>query len=101
MTNEEATEFWQQFNINKDYENFNYELSYEEDQNKPIPEEVHELGHYIEFRGVQMLKVFESQGRLKEAEQLQEKLRKALAAKSQLEKISRLDFSRPKPVNKD
>jgi hypothetical protein len=45
-----------------------------------------------------MLRLFESQGKVKEAQQLKEKLKKALAAKAQLEKISRLDFSKPKPV---
>jgi hypothetical protein len=29
----------------------NYELSYEEDETRPIPKEVDELGDFIEFKG--------------------------------------------------
>lgn len=42
-----------------------------------------------------MIRLYQSAGRIKEAEELKEKLRKATEAKKQLEKISRLDFEKP------
>lgn len=50
--------------------------------------EVSELGKFIETRGMEMVRIYEENGQLQEAEELKEKLRKALAAKKQLEKIS-------------
>lgn len=81
-----------------DLEGYDYELSYEQDPNKPVPVEVSELGKFIETRGLEMVKIYEQTGRRKEADELKEKLKKALTAKKQLEKISQLDFNRPKKV---
>ncbi|KAM3135731.1 hypothetical protein pb186bvf_012128 [Paramecium bursaria] len=86
------------FCLSSESETFGYELSYEQDPSKPIPIEVNELGKFIETRGQEILKIYEQSGRRKEAEELQDKLKKALAAKKQLEKISQLDFNRPKKV---
>ena len=49
----------------------------------------------LEIRGNEMIRLYQSAGRIKEAEELKEKLRKATEAKKQLEKISRLDFEKP------
>ncbi|CAD8126749.1 unnamed protein product [Paramecium sonneborni] len=72
------------------------ELSYEQDPKKPIPIEVQELGRFIETRGMDIVKTYQQNGQLKEAEDLKDKLQKALIAKQQLEKISQLDFNKPK-----
>ncbi|CAD8198912.1 unnamed protein product [Paramecium octaurelia] len=78
------------------YQDNDQELSYEQDPKKPIPMEVQELGRFIESRGMDMVKTFLQNGQLKEAVDLKDKLQKALIAKQQLEKISQLDFNRPK-----
>ncbi|CAD8183711.1 unnamed protein product [Paramecium pentaurelia] len=78
------------------YQDNDQELSYELDPKKPIPMEVQELGRFIESRGMDMVKTYLQNGQMKEAQDLKEKLQKALIAKKQLEKISQLDFNRPK-----
>ncbi|CAD8210165.1 unnamed protein product [Paramecium pentaurelia] len=86
----------QDFMAHLAYQDYDQELSYELDNKKPIPIEVSELGRFIETRGMEMVKIYQQNGQLKEAEDLREKLKKAIAAKKQLEKISQLDFNRPK-----
>ncbi|CAD8209964.1 unnamed protein product [Paramecium octaurelia] len=93
---EEDEDAQQDFMAHLAYQDYDQELSYELDNKKPIPIEVSELGRFIETRGMEMVKIYQQNGQLKEAEDLREKLKKAIAAKKQLEKISQLDFNRPK-----
>lgn len=44
-----------------------------------------------------MLNYYEERGYFDQAKELKEKLKKAMAAKNQLEKIAALDFDKPKP----
>ena len=60
-----------------------------------VPPEIKQLEHYLNVNGQEMLKLYQKSGKVKEAEELKEKLAKALKAKNQLEKIARLDFSKP------
>ncbi|CAD8156105.1 unnamed protein product [Paramecium octaurelia] len=92
----EDEELPQDFMAQFAYQDNDQELSYELDPKKPIPKEVQELGRFIETRGMEMVKTFQQNGQIKEAEDLKDKLQKALIAKKQLEKISQLDFNRPK-----
>jgi len=50
-------------NINKDYDNFDYELSYEIDPNAKVPKEIEDLGKFIKNRGKEMIKLFENAGK--------------------------------------
>ncbi|CAD8126566.1 unnamed protein product [Paramecium sonneborni] len=93
---EEEDELPQDFMAQLAYQDNDQELSYEQDPKKPIPIEVQELGRFIETRGMDMVKTYQHNGQLREAEDLRDKLQKALIAKKQLEKISQLDFNRPK-----
>ncbi|CAK76126.1 unnamed protein product (macronuclear) [Paramecium tetraurelia] len=92
----EDEELPQDFMAQFAYQDNDQELSYELDPKKPIPKEVQELGRFIETRGMEMVKTYQQNGQIKEAEDLKDKLQKALIAKKQLEKISQLDFNRPK-----
>lgn len=94
-SNKNPKEFWNIFNEKRDYDNFDYELNYEIDPNVEVPMEIIELGKYIENKGYDMVKLFEITGKVKEAQDLKDKLKKAMAAKNQLEKIAKLDFNRP------
>eukprot|EP01016_Furgasonia_blochmanni_P044180 TRINITY_DN610_c0_g1_i1.p1 TRINITY_DN610_c0_g1~~TRINITY_DN610_c0_g1_i1.p1 ORF type:complete len:449 (+),score=109.87 TRINITY_DN610_c0_g1_i1:2-1348(+) len=80
---------------NKNYDGYDYQLSYEMNPNATIPSEIEELGRFLETKGSEIVKLYESTGRYQEALELKEKLRKAMQAKKQLEKIAVLDFDRP------
>lgn len=69
------------FNIQKDYDNFDYDLSYHQDPNAEIPIEIKELGKFIDTKGKEMVELFEEAGKMKEARELKDKLNKAKAAK--------------------
>ncbi len=60
-----------------------------------MPIEIEELGRFIDTKGKDMVKLFELAGKKTEADELKQKLKKAMSAKNQLEKIARLDFNRP------
>lgn len=47
----------------RNYDNFDYELTYEIDQNVQVPIEIDELGKYIENKGYDMVRLFEMTGR--------------------------------------
>lgn len=55
----------------------------------------YQLNSFLNHRGPQIVKLYESTGKFKEAEDLKEKLKTALEAKEQLEKIATLDFDKP------
>ena len=44
MTNSQAAEFWNVFGLQKDYDNFDYDLSYEVDPQAKVPREIEEMG---------------------------------------------------------
>jgi len=70
-------------------------LSYETDPNAKLPPEIEELGRFLETRGNEILRLYETTGRTQQSTELKERLRKAMAAKKQLEKIALLDFNKP------
>lgn len=45
------------FNIEKDYDNFDYDLSYHTDPNAKVPKEIKELGKFINTKGKEMVSV--------------------------------------------
>ena len=91
--------------------------SYEINPNAKVPLEITELGEFLESKGNEIVSMYLKNGRKGEAEALRDKLKKAMVifttfpsftlgyhpvftksqiAKKQLERISILDFSRPK-----
>ena len=60
-----------------------------------MPNEIYQIEKFIDTKGKQMITLFEMSGKFKEAEELKDKLKKAMAAKNQLEKIAKLDFNKP------
>lgn len=59
----EYSEDWKKYSL----ATLNQDPSYEEDPNKEIPQEVIELGKFIESRGVTMLHYHQSQGNTEQA----------------------------------
>ncbi len=80
--NKNAQDFWKMFNMQKDYDNFDYDLSYEVDPNAKVPREIKELGRFIDTKGREMVELFEKCGKKNEANELKEKLKKAMAARN-------------------
>lgn len=54
------------------------DTSYEINPNAKVPEEIHELGRFLEIKGVEIVNIYLKTGRKQEAEELKEKLKKAL-----------------------
>eukprot|EP00825_Cyclidium_porcatum_P047458 TRINITY_DN7721_c0_g1_i3.p2 TRINITY_DN7721_c0_g1~~TRINITY_DN7721_c0_g1_i3.p2 ORF type:complete len:120 (-),score=30.80 TRINITY_DN7721_c0_g1_i3:159-518(-) len=70
INKKKSQDFWNIFNEKRNYDNFDYELTYEIDQNVQVPIEIDELGKYIENKGYDMVRLFEMTGRQKEAQDL-------------------------------
>ncbi|CAD8122885.1 unnamed protein product [Paramecium sonneborni] len=87
----EYSEDWKKYSFNT----LSYEPSFEEDTNIQVAEEINELGKFIESRGVQILHLYESQGKHQEAEKHRQFLGQLMAAKIKIERISRSNFSKP------
>ncbi|CAD8109444.1 unnamed protein product [Paramecium primaurelia] len=75
----------------------NANLTYEIDYSKEIPQEINEVKQFTEKKGIEMLKDLQKQGKIKEANEFLQELNQIQEAKKQLEKISRLNFDKPKP----
>lgn len=94
---EKDNEVWKMLHGNKDpnSEDYDYALSYESKKNAQTPQEIAELEKFLEKRGNDLLRLYESTGRTQQAHELRENLKKAMAAKQRLEKIATLDFDKP------
>ncbi|CAD8159728.1 unnamed protein product [Paramecium octaurelia] len=75
----------------------NANLNYEIDYSKEVPEEINEVKQFTEKKGMEMLKDLQKQGKIKEANEFLQELNQIQEAKKQLERISRLNFDKPKP----
>eukprot|EP01017_Pseudomicrothorax_dubius_P026919 TRINITY_DN3046_c0_g1_i10.p1 TRINITY_DN3046_c0_g1~~TRINITY_DN3046_c0_g1_i10.p1 ORF type:complete len:532 (-),score=111.04 TRINITY_DN3046_c0_g1_i10:174-1769(-) len=62
---------------------------------EPPLKETQELGQYLEQRGMEIVQLYESCGKHKEAAELKDKLSKVLMARRQLASMSGLDFDNP------
>ncbi|CAD8213037.1 unnamed protein product [Paramecium octaurelia] len=87
----EYSEDWKKYSFNT----LSYEPSFEEDTSIQIPEEINELGKFIESRGVQILHLYETQGKHEEAEKHRQFLAQLMATKMKIERISRSNFTKP------
>ncbi|CAD8165102.1 unnamed protein product [Paramecium pentaurelia] len=87
----EYSEDWKKYSFNT----LSYEPSFEEDTSIQIPEEINELGKFIESRGVQILHLYETQGKHEEAEKHRQFLAQLMATKMKIERISRQNFTKP------
>jgi hypothetical protein len=52
------------------------------DPNAKVPREIKELGRFIDTKGREMVELFEKCGKKNEANELKEKLKKAMAARN-------------------
>ncbi|CAD8123681.1 unnamed protein product [Paramecium sonneborni] len=87
----EYSEDWKKYSFNT----LSYEPSFEEDTSIQVAEEINELGKFIESRGVQILHLYETQGKHEEAEKHRQFLAQLMAAKMKIERISKSNFSKP------
>jgi hypothetical protein len=54
--------------------------SYEINPNAKVPQEIHQLGEFLETKGVEIVNMYLKRGKKREAEELKEKLKKAMVA---------------------